>query len=350
MSVEDLLAQPGNECCADCESPSPDWASINLGVLVCIVCAGVHRSLGVEYSKVRSIDMDTNCWDADLLQFMRERGNQQQNAFYEARCPAYYLRPRDCPDNQSLRAAWIRAKYVEKRFVPREPPSECSLLAAASSDASLNELDVPSMYAHEENAGDSSGSASVPTRAPPPRRAPPSHGRTASGGALHRSGTLGSSASASGSGSVPRLDVALAAMPQALLTGEMFKSNSKEQWQRRVFVLHGDRLSYFKGVLDSYAANTLEIRGARVRIFKDKKWSNGSTSLNNCFAVQTADRELRLSADSFEDMQRWAHAVRRAAHFHSVVSPPSAVGAGVRLVSSRVTVQRSELAGATRTG
>lgn len=42
----------GNERCADCGAPEPDWASLNLGVLVCIECSGVHRNLGVHLSKV----------------------------------------------------------------------------------------------------------------------------------------------------------------------------------------------------------------------------------------------------------------------------------------------------------
>jgi len=70
-----------NPKCADCNqegpnlgvSPSiipmlmfyhsldPEWAAINLGVLVCIECSGVHRALGVNISKVRSITLDK--WD-----------------------------------------------------------------------------------------------------------------------------------------------------------------------------------------------------------------------------------------------------------------------------------------------
>lgn len=42
-----------NRVCADCGNEDPDWASLNLGVLVCIECSGVHRSLGVHVSKVR---------------------------------------------------------------------------------------------------------------------------------------------------------------------------------------------------------------------------------------------------------------------------------------------------------
>jgi hypothetical protein len=42
-----------NAICADCDNPNPDWVSLNLGVLLCIECSAVHRSLGVHVSKVR---------------------------------------------------------------------------------------------------------------------------------------------------------------------------------------------------------------------------------------------------------------------------------------------------------
>jgi hypothetical protein len=40
--------------CVDCDSPNPDWASLNLGVLVCIECSGIHRNLGSHISRVSS--------------------------------------------------------------------------------------------------------------------------------------------------------------------------------------------------------------------------------------------------------------------------------------------------------
>jgi Putative GTPase activating protein for Arf/PH domain len=43
-----------NPICADCSTRGPDWASLNLGVLLCIQCSGIHRSLGVHVSKVRN--------------------------------------------------------------------------------------------------------------------------------------------------------------------------------------------------------------------------------------------------------------------------------------------------------
>jgi hypothetical protein len=63
---------PENRYCADCKAESensryfqiltceidPDWASKNLGILICKSCSGIHRSLGTHISKVRSVTLD----------------------------------------------------------------------------------------------------------------------------------------------------------------------------------------------------------------------------------------------------------------------------------------------------
>ena len=57
--LKEILDFPGNNKCCDCHSLDTDWGSINHGTLICLECAGKHRSLGVHVSFVRSIYMDT---------------------------------------------------------------------------------------------------------------------------------------------------------------------------------------------------------------------------------------------------------------------------------------------------
>uniref|UniRef100_A0A4W6F1Q6 Arf-GAP domain-containing protein n=1 Tax=Lates calcarifer TaxID=8187 RepID=A0A4W6F1Q6_LATCA len=45
-------------------STGPRWASWNLGVFMCIRCAGIHRNLGVHISRVKSVNLDQ--WTSDV--------------------------------------------------------------------------------------------------------------------------------------------------------------------------------------------------------------------------------------------------------------------------------------------
>uniref|UniRef100_A0A8C4D600 Arf-GAP with coiled-coil, ANK repeat and PH domain-containing protein n=1 Tax=Dicentrarchus labrax TaxID=13489 RepID=A0A8C4D600_DICLA len=103
------LRGPGNHRCCDCGEEEPRWASINLGVTMCIECSGIHRSLGVHLSKVRSLTLDS--WEAEQLKLLCVLGNDVINQIYEAKCSEEGgVKPR--PDK-----SWIKEKYVEKRFV-----------------------------------------------------------------------------------------------------------------------------------------------------------------------------------------------------------------------------------------
>ena len=37
-----VLKKEENRLCADCRRKSPTWASLNLGVLICMKCSGIH--------------------------------------------------------------------------------------------------------------------------------------------------------------------------------------------------------------------------------------------------------------------------------------------------------------------
>ncbi|GMF21391.1 unnamed protein product [Phytophthora lilii] len=58
---------PGND--AIC----PQWAGVSFGVLLCLACAGKHRSLGVQTSFVKSLVMDA--WSASEVRALELGGN-----------------------------------------------------------------------------------------------------------------------------------------------------------------------------------------------------------------------------------------------------------------------------------
>ncbi|XP_039986787.1 BAR_ACAPs and ArfGap_ACAP domain-containing protein isoform X3 [Xiphias gladius] len=109
------LRGPGNQRCCDCGEEEPRWASINLGVTMCIECSGIHRSLGVHLSKVRSLTLDS--WEAEQLKLLCVLGNTVMNQIYEARCSEEGRVKPTADSPRAEKEMWIKEKYVEKRFV-----------------------------------------------------------------------------------------------------------------------------------------------------------------------------------------------------------------------------------------
>ncbi|KAL3736229.1 hypothetical protein ACJRO7_025220 [Eucalyptus globulus] len=138
--LEGLLKLPENKECADCKAKGPRWASVNLGIFVCMQCSGIHRSLGVHISKVRSATLDT--WLPEQVAFIQTMGNEKANSYWEAELPPNY-------DRVGIEN-FIRAKYEEKRWVAREGKQK--------SPSQLQE-EKPSSYFH--GAGEISGHSHV---------------------------------------------------------------------------------------------------------------------------------------------------------------------------------------------
>ena len=82
MILAQMLKEDDNRFCVDCDTKSkkmqsaltcsrtsvfagPRWASWNLGIFICIRCAGFHRNLGVHISKVKSVNLDS--WTAEQI-------------------------------------------------------------------------------------------------------------------------------------------------------------------------------------------------------------------------------------------------------------------------------------------
>ncbi|XP_029551365.1 arf-GAP with coiled-coil, ANK repeat and PH domain-containing protein 2 isoform X3 [Salmo trutta] len=150
-ALQRVMVIGGNACCCDCGQPDPRWASINLGITLCIQCSGIHRSLGVHFSKVRSLTLDS--WEPELLKLMCELGNGVINQIYEAgREELGAMKPKPTDPRQEIEA-YIRAKYVDRRFVQR--PSNEELRAK-----------VVSLVKQEKKL--SGSTEHLPPRPPPP--------------------------------------------------------------------------------------------------------------------------------------------------------------------------------------
>jgi len=119
----DIVERPGNKECADCKAYGPNWASWNLGILICETCSGVHRNLGTHISKVKSTKLDK--WKPEQVIPCRKIGNEVSNAFYEYDVPPgtkYVASVKSSggdkidPTEARKLERWIRAKYEAKKY------------------------------------------------------------------------------------------------------------------------------------------------------------------------------------------------------------------------------------------
>uniref|UniRef100_A0A8C1X7J5 ArfGAP with GTPase domain, ankyrin repeat and PH domain 3 n=1 Tax=Cyprinus carpio TaxID=7962 RepID=A0A8C1X7J5_CYPCA len=123
VTIQSIRNVRGNSFCADCDAPNPDWASLNLGALICIECSGMHRNLGTHLSRVRSLDLDD--WPVELSMVMTAIGNAMANSVWEG-CVEGYTKP-GVDSTREEKERWIRAKYEQKLFLVGLPQSDVPL-------------------------------------------------------------------------------------------------------------------------------------------------------------------------------------------------------------------------------
>jgi len=116
-----MLQDEDNKYCVDCDAKGPRWASWNIGIFVCIRCAGIHRNLGVHISKVKSVNLDS--WTPHQVACMQIMGNSKARAVYEANVPEGFRRPQaDSPLDVFIRAKYEKKKYIAREWVPTKAP------------------------------------------------------------------------------------------------------------------------------------------------------------------------------------------------------------------------------------
>ncbi|KAI5817720.1 hypothetical protein BZA77DRAFT_309300 [Pyronema omphalodes] len=128
----EIQKRDGNNLCADCAAPVPQWASPKFGIFICLSCAGVHRGLGVHISFVRSVTMDS--FKNEEIQRMEKGGNNKLKEWFESQ-PEFYegmtISERYSSDfaedyKEKLTAdvegrPWVKSERPKK---PVQPPSQ----------------------------------------------------------------------------------------------------------------------------------------------------------------------------------------------------------------------------------
>lgn len=193
----------GNSWCADCGSSSKvEWVSINLAIIICIECSGIHRSLGTHISKVRSLTLDNTSFTPDIVDLLHQVGNRVANMVWEARLdPAQKL---TAQATREQRLKFITAKYVDRAYVipisptlSRYPTPDETLLAAIKKNEIQDVIYALALGANPNVTDKSRGTHAVflalaavrpasPSPSPSPNPSTRSSPRSAEGGTADR--------------------------------------------------------------------------------------------------------------------------------------------------------------------
>jgi Arf-GAP/SH3 domain/ANK repeat/PH domain-containing protein len=164
--------------------------SINLAIIICIECSGIHRSLGTHISKVRSLTLDNTSFTPDIVDLLHQVGNRIANMVWEARLdPALKL---NAQANREQRLRFITAKYVDRAYVApisptlsRYPTPDETLLAAIKKNEIHDVIYALALGANPNVADKSRGThavflalAAVRPASPSPSPSPNPSGRT----------------------------------------------------------------------------------------------------------------------------------------------------------------------------
>ncbi|XP_077983972.1 arf-GAP with Rho-GAP domain, ANK repeat and PH domain-containing protein 2-like [Glandiceps talaboti] len=315
--------EESNRYCADCGAEGPDWASINLFVVICKLCAGYHRGLGVEISKVRSLRMDILSLTPNIQQLLLKIGNQKANSVWAGLLnPSDRIKPAAAEEH---RRVFIENKYRNKRFLKTHPIKQRdgqtaldeALIAAATSDDCLTAVTHMVYSGADVTATSELGLTAFEVAK--------ENNQPLIMEFLIQNGGVGGFGSPSRGDDSPRLEPrpvhhpvvpspVVANIPECTkLSNYLYKTGaSRKDFQKRWCVFDNGTLTYYLDEKTTVAKNSVEACDILSVSSKDLEFAT-KLGYPYCFEVGTrSGRTYVFSADKQPDKRRWVSTIAKS--------------------------------------
>ncbi|KAL6266708.1 hypothetical protein P5V15_003545 [Pogonomyrmex californicus] len=138
-TLRELVSQPGNKECFDCNQRGPTYVNMTIGSFVCTSCSGMLRGLTPPH-RVKSISMAT--FTQDEIDFIKEHGNEYCRRIWLGLMNANSPQNFDTKDEQKMKDL-MSAKYELKRYYLDPSIANQNTVAQPKSQSTSNIPRVP---------------------------------------------------------------------------------------------------------------------------------------------------------------------------------------------------------------